>query len=774
MGIDGKANDASRRQASDEHTDSTAEAAGMKAPHPSSLRPQPLQPGVTRREFMLGAAGLTLGFAAGLPLVGGKSAEAAAAKSVAMSPWVTIATDGTITIMSPATEMGQGSHTSLPLILAEELDADWAKVRIVPAPVIDKIYGNPAYGFMIYTAGSNAVRAYYDNLRMFGAQVRRVLLDNAARRLGVPVEELTTGPSVVMHAASGRRLTYGEIAAFAEVPAQAPRIAREQLKKPENFRLIGKDVMRVDVASKVNGRAQYSIDVQLPGMLYGAVVRSPVEGAAPARFDEAAVRDIPGVVGTARLPYGIGVYAEKPWAAFAARRVIAETAEWSRTGKAWGFDSEKGLEQFAAIARDTSQPGTDWMKSGDLRAELPKAAAMVDATYLCDYAYHAQMEPLNAVATVSPSGDSAEVWTGTQGPTTAQEASAKALGIERDKVKVNYMLMGGGFGRRGPRDSDFTVDAVLMAKAAGRPVKVMWTREDDVKNGRFRPLSAHYLRAGLDASGSLVAWHQRFVGDRVTPFFDPVRYELNKRRDGILMAGGDLAGYTVPHQLVEQIYQDTGVRTAPLRGIGFLANKFAMESFIDEIAAKGGADPAEFRLGLMGKNPRGAKVLERTLEMADWGRARSGGRALGLAYINYAGTQLAGVAEVSVDRATGKVRVHEFWCAIDCGIAIQPDNVVAQTESSIVYGLGVALTERISIRNGVVVENNFTDYAVPRMNEVPVMHVEVVRTPNRPTGVGQMATPLVAPAVGNAIARLTGVRLRHVPLTAERVKKALA
>ncbi len=732
-------------------------------------------PQFTRRSFMVGTAGLTFGVALGLPIgvTPCNAAAAAAGKNVALNPWVTIATDGTITIMSPAAEMGQGSHTSLPLILAEELDADWAKVRIVPAPVIDRIYGNPSYFNMLYTAGSNAVRSYYGNLRMFGAQVRRVLLDNAARKLGVPVEELTTQASVVVHAKSDRRLTYGEIAAFAEIPEKAPAISREQLKKPGEFRLIGKDVMRVDLPGKVNGRAQYSIDVQLPGMLYGAVVRAPVEGAAPDKFDEAGVRAIAGVVRTVRLPYGVGVVAEKPWAAFAARRAIAGSVTWTKTGKAWGFDSDKGLADFAATARDLAQPGTDWLKTGDLRGELTKSAATTDAMYLCDYAYHAQMEPLNSVALVSPAGDSAEIWTGTQGPTTAQEASAQMLGIERDKVKVNYMLLGGGFGRRGPRDSDFTVDAVLLAKAAGRPVKVIWTREDDVRNGRFRPLSAHFLRAGLDTSGRLVAWHQRFVGDRVTPFFDPVRYEQNKRRDGILMAGADLAGYDVPHQLVEQIYQDTGVRTAPLRGIGFLANKFAMESFIDEIALKGGLDPLKLRIELLRKNPRGTRVVERAVEMADWDRRRNG-RALGLAYIDYAGTQLAGVAEVSVDRASGKVRVHEFWCTIDCGVAVQPDNVVAQTEGSIVYGLGVALSERITIRNGAAEQSNFNDYSVPRMNEVPVMHVEVIKTANQPTGVGQMATPLVAPAVGNAIARLTGARLRHVPLTPERVKQALA
>ena len=554
---------------------------------------------ISRRQVMIGAAGMSFAIALGSHADAATVASQALGKT--MNPWVSIAPDGTITIMSAATEMGQGSMTSLPLVLAEELDADWSKVRVVPAPVIDQIYGNSAYFNMIYTAGSNAVRSYFMKLRIFGAQARRVLLDNAAKKLGVPVEELTTEPSVVIHAKSGRRLSYGEIAAFAEIPAQAPVITKEQLKKPSDFRLIGKDVMRVELPTKVNGSAQYSIDVQLPGMVYGAVVRAPVEGSGPEKFDEAKVHAVAGVIKTVKLPYGVGVVAETPWAAFEARQIIADSASWSKSGKAWGFDSETGQAAFAAVARDLTQKGKDWFKTGDLRSELAKAADTVDAMYLCDYAYHAQMEPLNAVASVSPSGDSAEVWTGTQSPTTASEATAKALGISRDKVTVNYMLMGGGFGRRGPRDSDFTIDAVLLAKEAGRPVKVIWTREDDVHNGRFRPLSAHYLRAGLDASGTLVAWHHRHVGDRVTPAFDPVRYELNKRKDGILMAGADLAGYNVPHQLVEELFEDTGVRTAPLRGIGFLANKFATETFMDEIAVKRGLDPLKFRLGLLGK-----------------------------------------------------------------------------------------------------------------------------------------------------------------------------
>ncbi len=725
---------------------------------------------LSRRQVMIGAAGLSFALALGRHANAAMPGPEATGK--ALSPWVSIAPDGTISIMSPATEMGQGSMTSLPLVLAEELDADWSKVRVVPAPVIDQIYGNPAYFHMIYTAGSNAVRAYFTPLRTFGAQVRRVLIDNAAKKWGVPDHELTTEPSVVVHAKSGRRLSFGEIAAFAEVPEKAPEIKKEDLKKPSQFRLIGKDVMRVELPTKVNGSALYSIDVQLPGMVYGAVVRAPVEGAAPASFDEGKVRSVAGVIQTVMLPYGIGVVAEKPWAAFAARDIIADSATWTKTGKAWGFDSEEGHKAFAATARDLRQRGTDWFKKGELQSVLAKSTKSMDALYLCDYAYHAQMEPLNAVASVSPSGDTVEVWTGTQSPTTASEATAKALGISRDKVKVNYLLMGGGFGRRGPRDSDFTVDAVLLAKAAGRPVKMMWTREDDVHNGRLRPLSAHYLRAGFDESGTLVAWHHRHVGDRVTPFFDPVRYELNKRKDGILMAGADLAGYDVPHQLVEELYEDTGVRTAPLRGIGFLANKFATETFMDELAVARGIDPVHFRLGLMQTNPRGRALLERVAQMAKWGSERKE-RGLGVAFINYSDTQLAAIAEVSVDRASGQARVHEIWCTIDCGIALQPDNIVAQTQSSLIYGLGLALSERITIKDGAIEQAGFHDYLVPRMNEVPLLHVEVLKTDNPPSGVGQMAAPLGAPAVGNAIAKLTGVRLRHPPFTPDRIKEAL-
>jgi isoquinoline 1-oxidoreductase beta subunit len=729
-----------------------------------------LETKVSRRQVMVGAAGLS--FAIALAGRAGASVLASARTGKELSPWVSIAPDGTISIVSAATEMGQGSMTSLPLILAEELDADWSKVKIVTAPPIEAIYGNPGFQGMMYTAGSNAVTSYYTPLRIFGAQVRRVLLDNAAKTLGVPVDELTTEPSTVVHAKSGRRLSYGEIAATAQVPAQAPDIKPEQLKKAKDFRLITKDVMRVELPGKVNGTALYSIDLQVPNMLYGTVLRAPVEGSVPDKIADTEAKAIAGVVRVVRLPYGVGVLAETPWAAFDARRALTQSVTWSRTGTAWGFDSDKGIERFAADAKNPARMSTEWSRIGDPRGAMPKAVSTMEAEYRCDYAYHAQMEPLNAIASVSPAGDAVEIWAGTQSQTTATEAPAKLLGIPKNKVKLHDMLMGGGFGRRGNRDVDFIIDAVLMSKEAGRPVKVIWTREDDIANGRFRPISAHAVKAGFDQSGKLTAWQHRIAVDRVGAYMDPVRYQMAGGKDFIAMLGADLKGYDVPHQLVEQLYRDTGVRTNPLRGISFLANRFATESFIDEIARKRGVDPLAYHLELLKGTPRAIKVVERVAQMAEWGKRREG-RGLGFAYLDYSGSQVAGIAEISLNRASGEIKVHNFWCTIDCGVAVQPDNVIAQTESSIVYGLGVTLTELITIKNGVVEQSNFYDYHVPRMKDVPPMHIEVIQTDNHPTGAGQMATPLVAPAIAGAVAELTGVRLRHTPFLPERVKKAL-
>ncbi len=529
----------------------------------------------------------------------------------ALSPWVSIAPDGTITIMSAATEMGQGSMTSLPLIIAEELDADWSKVRIVPAPPIEAIYGNPGFQGMMYTAGSNAVTSYYTPLRTFGAQVRRVLLDNAARKLGVPVEELTTEPSVVVHAKSGRKLSYGDIAAIAEVPAKAPEIKPEQLKKSSQFRLIGKDVMRVELPGKVNGSARYAIDVQVPNMLYGAVLRAPVEGSVPDKIDDSqgqgdrrrgqdraaalwrrrarrdamgGVRGAPGADSIGDLDtdrHGLGLRQRQ--GPRAVRRRRQEPRPW-----------RDRMEQDRRSARRAAEGRLHHGGRVSLRLRLSRADGAAERHRI-------------GVA----GGRRGRDLGGTQSQTTATEAPAKILGIAKDKVKLHDMLMGGGFGRRGNRDVDFIIDAVLMSKEAGRPVKVMWTREDDVHNGRFRPISAHSLKAGFDASGKLTAWQHRIAVDRVGAYMDPVRYQMAGGKDFIAMLGADLKGYDVPHQLVEQLYRDTGVRTNPLRGISFLANRFATEAFVDEIARKRGKDPIAYHLELLKDTPRAVTVVKR-------------------------------------------------------------------------------------------------------------------------------------------------------------------
>lgn len=735
-----------------------------------AIAKKPLNAG--RRRFMVGAAGLTFGVAAGVPalrqlLVG--TADAATG-GVKLNNWVTVFGDGTVAIMSPAAEMGQGSLTALPLIVADEMDADWAKVRIVAAPPDDKLYGNPAFRYLQYTAGSATVTGYFNNLRQFGAQVRYVLLDNAAQYWSVPLTEVVSEPGFAVHPKSGRRLSYGEIAAFAKIPAQAPDVVVTPVAKAQ-FRLIGKDVPRIDVAGKVDGSAQYSIDVQVPGMVYGAILREPMEGAAPVKIDDRGALAIDGVLQVVRLKYGVGVIAQNPWAAFKAKKALK--VGWSAGATGRGYSNDKGYAQFAAIAGDLNIKGVAWETAGEAVASIGKAATVVEGEYRADYAYHAQMEPLNSVAAVA--ADGCEIWCGTQSQTVAVTAVAQALGLPEARIKFNGMLLGGGFGRRGNRDVEFIVDSALMSKAAGKPVKVIWTREDDVHNGRFRPLYVNRIRAGIDDKGRITAWHHRVVSDRVLAFMDPVRYKTAQGRDNIAMRGTELPTYEIPHRLAEGLQQDTGIRTAPLRAIGVGQNSFANEVFMDEVAAKLGVDPVEFRMRQLAGTPlakRARHVIAEVARMADWGRRRQG-RGLGVAYLDYSGTQMAGVAEISL-AGNGRIRVHDFWCVIDAGIAVQPDNIVAQTQSSIVYGLGLALTERIDIVDGAVKQSNFYDYHVPRMSDIPDIHIQLVQTRNHPTGAGQMATPLVPSAIANALFQLTGVRLRQQPLLPERVLHAMA
>jgi isoquinoline 1-oxidoreductase beta subunit len=724
---------------------------------------------MNRRDFLGAAAGLTFALTIApdaLSLIDEAFADAPDSSApYAPNVWLKIAPDGTITMLSPAAEMGQGSFTSLPVIIAEELDADWTKVRpVFPTDWDDKKYGNPGYNYTFQTSASASVTGYFTSLRIAGAQARRVLLEAVAAKWAVPVAELSTEPSVVMHKSSGRRIGYGEIAAFAKVPEKLPAIEEADLKPVENFRLIGTDIARIELPLKVTGKAQYGMDVQVPGMVYAAVLQSPYPGGAPVQVDDARARAVPGVTDIFKLPGGVGVIGTTVEGTQAAKNLLRVT--WSDAPGA-RLDSERALEDLGAIGRDKSRDGVAYEKTGDAKAAMTSAESVFRGEYRTRYVYHAQMEPMNATAAVSADGQSAEIWVGTQAGTSLLNGVARLLQTERSKITLHQQFLGGGFGRRGNHETVY--DAVRLAKAAGKPVKLIWTREDDLTFGKFRPMTAHHIEAGFDAGGKLVAWHHRIVAESVLAF---VSGDPTPRQDRIVMKGSPAVQYPVANKLAEHVIEDRGARLSPWRGVGNGHNAFAIESFVDEMAKEFGKDPVAFRLELSEGVPRMQHLTRVVAEMSDWTRKRNG-TALGIGTMVKDDTLAAGVAEVSLDRATGKIKVHNFWAAVDAGIAVQPRNLAAQTEGSIVYALGSVLREKITIKDGRVLQSNYSDYEVARMSDVPNIEIKIVSTANKPTGGGEEGVPLVACAVGNAIAALTGVRLRELPFSPDHVRGAL-
>jgi isoquinoline 1-oxidoreductase beta subunit len=724
---------------------------------------------MNRRDFLGAAGGLTFALTIApdaLSLIDEAFADAPDSSApYAPNVWLKIAPDGTITMVSPAAEMGQGSFTSLPVIIAEELDADWTKVRpVFPTDWDDKKYGNPGYNYTFQTSASASVTGYFTSLRIAGAQARRVLLEAVAAKWAVPVAELSTEPSVVMHKSSGRRIGYGEIAAFAKVPEKLPAIEEADLKPVENFRLIGTDIARIELPLKVTGKAQYGMDVQVPGMVYAAVLQSPYPGGAPVQVDDARARAVPGVTAIVKLPGGVGVIGTTVEGTQAAKNLLRVT--WSDAPGA-RLDSERALEDLGAIGRDKSRDGVAYEKTGDAKAAMTSAKSVFRGEYRTRYVYHAQMEPMNATAAVSADGQSAEIWVGTQAGTSLLNGVARLLQTERSKITLHQQFLGGGFGRRGNHET--VHDAVRLAKAAGKPVKLIWTREDDLTFGKFRPMTAHHIEAGFDAGGKLVAWHHRIVAESVLAF---VSGDPTPRQDRIVMKGSPAVQYPVANKLAEHVIEDRGARLSPWRGVGNGHNAFAIESFVDEMAKEFGKDPVAFRLELSEGVPRMQHLIRVVAEMSDWTRKRNG-TALGIGTMVKDDTLAAGVAEVSLDRATGKIKVHNFWAAVDAGIAVQPRNLAAQTEGSIVYALGSVLREKITIKDGRVLQSNYSDYEVARMSDVPNIEIKIVSTANQPTGGGEEGVPLVACAVGNAIAALTGVRLRELPFSPDHVRGAL-
>jgi isoquinoline 1-oxidoreductase beta subunit len=725
---------------------------------------------ISRRSFVRGAGGLTFAFALSGSLLG-RASEAFAAEGAKLNAWVTIGVDNSITILCPTSEMGQGVMTALPLILAEELDADWSKVKVEFAPGNPKLYGGAHKMFpgAQVTLASVSVPAYYTPLRTAGAQARKVLVDAVAQEWNVPVAELTTDKSAVIHAKSKRRISYGDVVKFAKVPAELPKIAEGDLKKPSQFKLIGrKDIKRIDVPSKVNGTAKYGIDVQVPGMVYASLLHAPMDGVKVKSVNADDIKKIKGVTHVLPLPFGVAVVADTVEASRAGR--LALKVEWDTSeAKAAPFDSEKAKEEYARKAKDPGAEAMEAFKVGDADKALAGAARTIEAAYWSEHTYHAQMEPMNAVAKVD--GDQVEIWVGTQVQSLASAVVANVLKTTPDKVKINLQLLGGGFGRRIWPDAP--VQAAVIANIVKKPVKLMLTREDDIAAARPRPMTHHVMKAGLDDKKDLVSWHHRIVAENVDAVAAPPRFAATKGRDYIGWVGMSQDFYSIPNLKADAIREQRGMRVHAWRGIGAGYNKFVSECFLDEVAATRGVDPLAWRLELTKDHPRAQAVIKAVAEMSNFKKKRPG-RGMGIAFSDYHDTLTAGVAEVSVDNKTGKIKVHNYWIAVDPGLVIQPENAQAQIESSIVYALSGALSEELSMKDGAIQQSNFNDYHVLRMSDMPELHIKIIATDNPPTGMGEVGIPTVAPAIGNAVAQLTGKRLRHLPMSPERVKKALA
>jgi isoquinoline 1-oxidoreductase beta subunit len=656
----------------------------------------------------------------------------------APSAWLHVGPDGVVTVHLGKSEMGQGTFTGMAVLIAEELEADWKKVRVLSADA------DPRFGNMV-TGGSRSVRGNFIPLRKVGAAAREVLVAAGAKRLGVKPAACRAEEGAVVHGASGRRLEYGALVADA---AKLPVPGNPRLKDPRSFRLIGKRVPRLDTPPKVAGRAVFGLDVRVPGMRYAAVARPPTLGGKVKGFDAAAAGRVPGVIKVVEVPSGVAVIADSSWSAFRGRDALAATFAPGPDG---ALDTA-GLSRRLAEAPVASEP----MRSvGDVERALAGAARRLEAAYTLPLLAHATMEPMNCVASVG--SGKVELWAPTQAPTWARSEVARALGVSESAVTVHVTFLGGGFGRRAM--PDFAVEAAEVSRAAGVPVQVVWTRTDDLRHDFYRPPGRNELRAGLDAKGRLVAWHHRVR----TP---SISRQLGHTAAGAAAPdvgeGAQDVPYTIPAIRVDQAAPEPGVPIGWWRSVYSSQNAFAEEVFMDELARAAGKDPLAFRLAHLPRTSRLRGVLQLAAEKAGWGGSVPKGRGLGIACHASFGSYVAHVAEVSV--RNGRIAVHRVVTAVDCGTALNPDSVEHQAEGSVVYGLSAALRGEITLKDGAVVQANFDDYEPLRMSEVPKVEVHLVPSQEEPGGMGEPALPPIAPAVANAVFAATGERLRSLPL----------
>lgn len=662
--------------------------------------------------------------------------------------YVQIHEDNRVTIYNPSSEMGQGSMSALAAIIAEELDADWSKVSVEQSEADSKVYGR------MMTVGSRTVASYYSNLRQAGAQARYVLLTAVSKKWNVPLNELTTEPNVVIHENSNRKISYGEITSFLEPLDEVPTISNEQLKKTKDFRLIGKVIPRFDIPSKCDGSAEFAIDVNLPGMVYGVVSRSPVNGAKPTLLNESAIRSIEGIVDIVVMDHGVGLVTNT----FELALKIKPTLQinWSTDNQAETFNSEGVIASYREIASESTAKGNTIFSKQNIFETVKAGGKYYSSEYQNDFVYHAQMEPMNAVISVAKDGQSAEAWVGTQAPSSGRSAVARELGIDSSKVNFHRTYLGGGFGRRAT--SGWVTEATKMAKIIKRPLKLIWTREDDLQYGMFRPKSLHNMQALIDKNDNVIGWQHIIVG-----------------------TGGRLIGtgstpefYAIPNTFVETRNVNHGVRTKHWRAVGHGPNKFAIESFVDEISKGQGQDPLAFRLNLMKDQPRAQKVLQEVAKMADWNTPSQKGRAKGISFAERSSSLAACVCELSVDESSGEIKIHRIWASLDAGIVVQPDNAIAQMEGAILMGVSSILKESVTFKDGKVEQSNFDDYQILRMSEVPdSIEVKIIPSEEKPTGIGETGLPIIGGAIANAFSNLTGKQLKHIPFTPSKVLDVL-
>ena len=709
--------------------------------------------GIPRREFLRVSIGASGGLLIGFCLPGAVEASAAqngSATSFMPNAFVRIGADERVTVIVNHSEMGQGVYTSLPMLLAEELDADWSKVGFESAPV-DPKYNHPVYGMQM-TGGSSSVWSAFEQFRQAGAAARAMLIAAAAQQWNMDAANCRTDSGAVLDP-SNRKLTYGQLAAAA---AKLTPPAQVALKDPKTFKLIGKPAKRLDTSEKVNGKAVFGIDVKIPQMMTAIVARAPVFGARMRTFDDSRARAMAGVRRIVAVPSGVAVIADSFWQAKMARDALR--IDWDE-GPMSSFNTNQMMQQFREQAKSA---GKSVRRDGNADAELAKAVRKVEAVYEVPYLSHAMMEPLNCAVDLRPG--SCEIWTGTQFQTMDRASAAKIAGLPEEKVQIHTTFLGGGFGRRANPQSDFVVEAVHVAKAAGAPVKVVWTREDDMQGGWYRPAFLHAIAGAIDANGKPVAWRSRVVGQSImvgTPF-EALMDLKTKGYDPSSVEGVDDLPYEIPNLLVESHQMEVGVPVQWWRSVGHSHTAFATECFIDELATLAHQDPYRFRRALLQKHPRHLGVLDLAAQKAGWAKPLPKGRARGIAVHASFESFSAQVAEVSVTE--GKIQVHRMVCAIDCGRYVNPGIIAAQTQGGAIFGASAALFQELTFENGRLQQTNFHSFPMLRMNECPEIETHIVESSEKSGGIGEPGVPCAAPAIANAAFAATGKRIRRLPI----------